>query len=135
MNLKIEEEIVKNYVIKDKQARIIWELSTPRKREDIFWRFAGTTLFMPNCLFAVNDVPVDYLHQKCLTDNLRVYVIGSRSIGETSLEEAIKRAQNGEICIIYIGKGIGYYQGEACGGHRPRFILKRKIEDGLREPE
>ena len=119
-----ENEIIKNYVIKDKQARIIWELSTPKKREDVFWRFSGINIFKPNCLFRVNDIPVDYLHTKCSEQkNFNVYVIGSNYIGEASLEKSIKRAQNGGICIIYIGKGVAYYQGEECGGHRPRYIL------------
>lgn len=125
MNSNIENEIIKNYVIKDKQARIIWELSTPKKRDDVFWRFSGINIFKPNCLFQVKEIPINYLHTKCSAHKkVRVYVIGSSYIGETSLEESIRQAQNGGICIIYIGNGIAYYQGEECGGHRPRYILK-----------
>jgi len=124
MNVNIENEIINNYVIKNKQARIIWELSTPKKREDVFWRFSGINIFKPNCLIRVNDIPVDYLREKCLAqNNFKVYVLSSHYIGEASLDNSIKRAQNGEICIIYIGKGVAYYQGEECGGYRPRYIL------------
>lgn len=125
MNSNVENEIIKNYVIKDKQERIIWELSTPKKREDVFWRFSGTNIFKPNCLLQVKDIPIDYLRKICSKQkNSGAYIIGSSYIGEISLEESIRRAQNGEICIIYVGNGIAYYQGEECGGHRPRYVLK-----------
>ena len=34
---KIEEEIIRKYINKDKQERIIWEMGNPRKR-DMIWK-------------------------------------------------------------------------------------------------
>ena len=47
-----------------------------------------------------------------LSKKSNVYFIGEDYIGDLSLKEAVERASEGEICIIYCGEGIGYYQGE-----------------------
>lgn len=52
----------------------------------------------------------NYLHKLSGAEN--VYFIGEDYIGEMLLEQAAERANEGEICIIYCGNGIGYYQGE-----------------------
>lgn len=52
-----------------------------------------------------------------------VYSIGKDYIGKMPLEQAAERANEGEICIIYCGNGIGYYQGEQEKGAPPRFLL------------
>lgn len=61
-----------------------------------------------------------------------MYFIGEDYIGDLSLKEAVERASEGEICIIYCGEGIGYYQGEQEKGAPPRFmLLKEKCCCGL----
>ena len=124
----IEEEIVKKYVIKNKQERILWELSNPQKRPNIIWQFAGLRLFKKSCLQLTKYMPPEEL-EKCLfqlTEAKLVYFIGEDYIGELSLTQAAKRTNTGEICIIYCGNGIGYYQGEQDYGTPPRFLLMEK---------
>ena len=58
-----------------------------------------------------------------LSKKSNVYFIGEDYIGDLSLKEAVERASEGEICIIYCGEGIGYYQGEQEKGAPPRFML------------
>lgn len=124
----IEEEIIKKYVIKNKQERILWELSNPKKREEVFWRFAGQGIFKESCL-----QPVEYMYSSDMENFLFqlsgtkiVYFIGEDYIGELSLKDATRKANTGEICIIYCGNGIGYYQGELNYGGPPRFLLLQK---------
>ena len=125
MNINIEQEIVKKFVRKNRQERIIWELSNVKKREDVVWRnFSGPNIFFEECLH-----PTEYMSDTYLEDYLfkltgvsTVYYMGEDYIGNLSLKEATNRAY-GLTCIIYCGKGIGYYQGEQYIGKPPRFML------------
>ena len=47
---KVEEEIIKQFVVKNKQERILWELRNLKKREQVFWRFAGPNILSRECL-------------------------------------------------------------------------------------
>ena len=124
-NTKFEEEIIKKYIIKERQDRLLWEFNSPKKRNTVFWHFAGPNCFKSECLQSIaymsGDVMRNYLLQ--LSNAKDVYFIGESYIGILSLEEAVTKAQTGEICIIYCGKGIGYYQGEQENGKPPRFLL------------
>ena len=126
----IELEIVKLYVDKSKQERIIWELGKPQKRENIMiQRFAGPEIFEKSCMQQVEYMSPDslkmYLSQ--LSGAKEVYYIGEEYIGELSLEQAVMRTNTGELCIIYCGNGIGYYQGERECGNPPRYLLRREV--------
>ena len=120
-----EQEIIKKYIRKNKQDRILWELSVPRKRNSVFWNFAGSDIFNQNCLHPVNYMNKDEMEKYLfeLSGNENVYFLGEDYIGELLLKEATERAEHGEICIIYCGNGIGYYQGEQEIGRPPRFLL------------
>lgn len=130
MNRNIEKEIVRYFVAADKQERILWELSSERKREDVFWRFSGSQVFNSKCLRPIScmqaDVMEAFLLEQFKSEN--VYFLGESYIGELKLKEAVKKASAGEICIIYSENGIGYYQGEQEFGSSPRFLLLRKKE-------
>lgn len=120
------EEIIKKYVKKNKQERILWEIKNPKKRSGVIWRFNRPDIFKENCL-----QPVEYMDKEIMKDFLiknsnlmKVYFIGESFMGCLSIEEAAERANTGEICIIYCGNGIGYYQGEQEKGKPPRYLLK-----------
>ena len=125
----IELEIVKKYIKKEKQERIMWELGNCKKRGQIMsQRFAGPDMFREDCM-----QPIEYmkpsLMEKCLfqLNNVSdVYFIGETYIGQMSLQHAVLRCNEGEMCIIYCGMGIGYYQGEQDMGSPPRFLLINK---------
>lgn len=124
----VEQEIIKKYVDKNKQERILWELDNPKKRGNVFWKFAGSDIFKKDCLQPVEYMSSDEMerHLFKLSGVRDIYFIGEDYIGELSLKEAVKRAGTGEICIIYCGNGIGYYQGEQDSGKPPRFMLIQK---------
>ena len=127
-SLDIEREIVEKYVKKNKQERILWELTNVKKRDGVIWKFEGTAIFKDSCLqkieYMSGSLLVKYLYE--LGSSKSIYYIGESYIGEMNLEEAVKKANIGEICIIYCGNGMGYYQGEQEYGSPPRYILIQK---------
>ena len=58
-----------------------------------------------------------------LNKSKEVYFIGASYVGELSLKGAVEKASCGEICVIYCGNGIGYYQGEEDRANTPRYFL------------
>jgi hypothetical protein len=124
-NGKFEQEIIRKYIVNERQDRLLWELNSPKKRNTVFWHFAGTNFFKRECLHPIEymsgDAMTKYLLELSRAEN--VYFIGESYIGILSLEEAVMKAQTGEICVIYCGNGLGYYQGEQENGKPPRFLL------------
>ena len=127
-NSSIEGEIIKNFRKKNKQDRIIWELNNPKKREMVFWKFAHPNLFDENCMCTIGYMDSSKLYEYLfkLSGSKNIYYLGESYIGELLLEKAVELVEIGEICIIYCGNGIGYYQGESDMGNRQRYILKKE---------
>jgi len=75
--------------------------------------------------FSLRGKPLKYVFLLALFQPI-LYFIGESYIGTLPLKEAVKKAGTGEICIIYCGNGIGYYQGEQECGKPPRFLLFQK---------
>lgn len=126
MNKKsIEKEIIEKYVKKDKQDRILWELNNAKKREKVIWKFAGPDILKSACLQKVKYKSIEEMEKLLLElgGAKDIYFVGESYIGELKLLQALKLANMGEICIIYCGNGIGYYQGEQEQGSPPRFLL------------
>ena len=98
-------EFIKRFVTSNKQERLIWELKSPKKRKDIFWRFSGSDIFKDECLQETDYMPADELETNLykLSKNNVVYVIGASYVGELSLKEAVEKVSCGEICIMYCG--------------------------------
>ena len=102
MNKETEVEIIKKFIVKNKQERIKKEILYPSTYKDaehlekVLYEMSGT--------------------REC-------YVIGECYIGTMQLRQACEEAWQGGICIIYCGNGIGYYQGEQEYGTPPRFLL------------
>ena len=51
MNIEIEKEIIRFFFLKNKQERLIWELSDPGKRKSFRDRIAHPTLFDERYLY------------------------------------------------------------------------------------
>jgi len=118
-------EFIKIFVRSNKQERLIYELQNPKKRKDLFWRFAGSDIFKTEYLQEVEYMPGDDLADMLfqLGKSKEVFFIGSSFIGEISLKEAVEKASSGEICIIYCGSGKGYHQGEEERSKTERYFL------------
>ena len=131
-NDNIEEEIIKLYVTESKQERILFELRNRKKRDSVFWRFAGPKQFKAECLQPIGYMSCEELEKLLLErGGVRgVYYIGTSYIGLLPVCQAVKNVHVGEICIVYCGNGFGYYQGEQEYGSPPRFLLVSKTGDG-----
>ena len=57
-------DFIKSFVISNKQERLIWELESPKKRRNLFWRFAGSNIFKDGCLQETDYIPGDELEAK-----------------------------------------------------------------------
>lgn len=125
--IEVEKEIVKNYVKENKQERLLWELNSPQKRGSVIWKFADATIFKHDCLKPTKYMSAESLEKHFFNQTGRTlnYFIGEDYIGQLTLKQAAQRTQTGEICIIYCGNGIGYYQGEEVSGKPPRFLLSK----------
>lgn len=124
---RMEEEIIRNFVKESKQERILWELDSPRKRDKVIWKFAGSEILKKACLKPANYMSAEEMETyfRSVAEVGSVYFLGEDYIGDLPLREAIRRAQDGEICIFYCGNGVGYYQGE--GDYKPPRYLLNKV--------
>ena len=112
---QIEKEIISLFVRKNKRKRIRWELARKEKRENVLWmRFNHEHNLMDDCMIEVDQLSYGQI-KKILFEMSKakdVYYMGEDEIRCMDLNEAINRASEGEICLIYCGNGIGYYRGE-----------------------
>ena len=88
VNKLVEEEIIKNFVVKNRQERILWELASSKKRDQTFWRFAGPGIFKNECLEKLNYMSPDELESYLLAfiQTEQVYYLGEMYIGKTTIK-------------------------------------------------
>ena len=126
---KMEQEFVQLFVKKSRQERILWEIGSKKYQDHVIAaRFHDTENFQIAYLR-----PLDYhlldqlyalLHPYCADD--KIYYMGGRCIALLPLDSACDYAERGDICILYCGNGVGYYQGEQSYGPPPRYLLWRR---------
>ena len=128
MNIEIEKEIIKFFFLKNKQERLIWELSDPGKRKSFRDRIAHPTLFDERYLYVseMNNMDCLKLFLQEKSRKKEIYMIGESHIGEITIDDAIALLKKNEICILYCGNGVGYYQPEEDYGHFEKYILRRE---------
>ncbi len=127
MNSKIEEEIVRCFIQKNRQDRIIWELQSKRKRDSVMWKLCDTHLFKREVLY-----PQRYLSPEDLAEKLEalgaqktIYMIAFDEMYELkdcSVLEGIER-QRSNPYLLYYGNGLGYFEGMQEDGAPERCIL------------
>lgn len=129
MDKLVEETIIKSFVIESKQERLLFELRSPRKRNTWMWHFPDTKYLKPMCLKPVSYMaPAGFVKAySAFTDNAEVYYIGMHYIGTLPLTQAAQNVDRGDICIVYFGHGMGYYQGEQGQNGTPRYFLSSKM--------
>lgn len=54
MNKETEVEIIKKFIVKNKQERIIWKLQNAKKRKKVFWHFDHPEYFQKRDFISVN---------------------------------------------------------------------------------
>lgn len=86
MNHEVETEIIKNYVVKNKQDRIIWELGSLQKRDEVMWRFHhNLDIFKKECLY-----PVEYMNpeemEECMAAPPRYMLIANERLRKNGIK-------------------------------------------------
>jgi len=127
LNSKIEEEIVRCFIQKNRQDRIIWELQSKRKRDSVMWKLCDTHLFKQEVLY-----PQRYLSPEDLAEKLEdlgaqktIYMIAFDEMYELedcSVLEGIERQWDNPY-LLYYGNGLGYFEGMQEDGAPERCIL------------
>lgn len=127
MNSRIEEEIVRCFIQKNRQDRIIWELQSKRKRDSVMWKLCDTHLFKQEVLY-----PQRYLSPEDLAKKLEdlgaqktIYMIAFDEMYELedcSVLEGIERQWDNPY-LLYYGNGLGYFEGMQEDGAPERCIL------------
>ena len=128
MDITIETEIIKLFVQKQYQKRLLYEISSKKEYDIIRCHFYTEYKFKKECLEKVSYMGDEnlekYLFQ--LSGKKDIYFMGINTREKMPLKEAVKRINHFEDGIIYCGNGIGYYQGEEELSDTPRYILKSK---------
>ena len=134
MNKEIEEIIVKSFFVKRIQQRVLFELSSPQKRNDVFGR--RNDFLRTEFMF---EVPTPNSDPEEIEKLLKKQGAGNTCYVMTSLESDIDGEElplikaleeliwsGSPFIISCIPNKLAYFQGEQAYGPPQRFILKRQ---------
>lgn len=140
MDNHVEEVIVKNFFIKNRQNRIMYELSSPKKRIDAVWRLSSYhNILDVNFMIEIPKPNSNYMDIFKLLKNYgandTAYVISFNSEFDgkhVDLECALKAHVGYGVpsLISCIPDKLLYYEGEQSYGPPPRLIFY-KNNDGI----
>jgi len=127
LDSRIEEEIVRCFIQKNRQDRIIWELQSKRKRDSVMWKLCDTHLFKREVLYPQRYLPPKNLAEKleALGAQKTIYMIAFDEMYELedcSVLEGIERQWDNPY-LLYYGNGLGYFEGMQEDGAPERCIL------------
>lgn len=127
MDSRIEEEIIRCFIQKNRQDRIIWELQSKRKRDSVMWKLCDTHLFKQEVLYPQRYLSPDDLAEKleALGAQKTIYMIAFDEMYELedcSVLEGIERQWDNPY-LLYYGNGLGYFEGMQEDGAPERCIL------------
>lgn len=136
MNKNLEEEIIRFFFIKEKQDRVIWELSNPKKRRNCLWKICdqGYSMLNPKCIRNIKFMDSDALESALVMRgaNQPKYYIGEDWADilsdNISLKQAIENVLYGDWApgLLYFGNGIAYFEGLQHIGAPERCILVKR---------
>ena len=126
MNKSIEQDFVKIYIDKKYQERVLFELSSPKKRTNALSRFSHDTEKILNQ--SVNIKAIKYLSELHESDE-KVYVISwDKNDGMfIPLEDAIKYCENTNMSVILVGNEFSLIKEERETGKPKIFYLKVRL--------
>ncbi|TQR16226.1 hypothetical protein [Psychrobacillus vulpis] len=134
MNKEIEEIIVKTFFVKRVQERVLFELASPQKRNDVFGRrnnFIRTELMFEIPKPNSDPEEIEKLLKKQGAGNmcyvmtsLNSYIDGEELPLIKALEDLIWSGM--PFIISCIPNKLAYYQGEQAYGSPQKYILKRQ---------
>ena len=136
VNKDLEEEIIRLFFLKEKQDRILWELSTIKKRKNCLFKICdqGFSMLKTEYIRYIKFMKSDELQNILLKQGAirPMYYIGEDwadiLIENISIKQAIENFLYGDWSpgLLYFGNGIAYYEGLQHIGAPRRCILVHK---------
>ena len=123
MNSEIEQQFIKNYIDKNYQERLIYELGTSKKRVNALSRFSHN----------VESILQKGISKKIITNfddfqekNQTVYIIALNEKDGTTmpLSDALRYLEVSYMSVILIGKDFSLIKEESEKGGAKYFILR-----------
>ena len=134
--LPVEQEIISLFYPKNKRKRIRYELSkvdlnNQDSISDFQWRNMNDIGHFNLKNFHAEKAYPSKTELRELAGNTSVYYMGCHYYGWLSAEEAWEKAFESDVCLIYLGNGVAWYQGEqfsanGIGAAPERFMLTVK---------
>ncbi len=131
--LPVEQEIISLLFPKNKRQRIRYELSKtdlndPNSFDDFHWKHLHHSEHFNLKNLQVEETYPSKKELRKLAGNESVYYMGLNYYGWISVEDAWEKAFEGDICLIYLGDGVAWYQGEqfsanSVGAAPERYLL------------
>ncbi|WP_044639858.1 hypothetical protein [Risungbinella massiliensis] len=138
MDNQYEEALVRSFFSKRSQSRILFELSSPKRRRDALWRLCHMYYENLNEKYMVPiDQPITYPEQilavlkkngaddLCYVMSLNTDIDGEYLPLNIALEETVFFGLASIVSCI--PDKLAYFQAEQVQGPPPRFILKRNL--------
>lgn len=133
MNSEIEKSIVKAFVVENKAERLLYELSSRKKRRECIWGM-NTSLFKPNCCEKIDSKSfspqsaAEYLARFSAAEHCYVLSIDEQLDGKLlKTEEAINELiGSGPFLLSFDHGRSAYFEGETEKGAPERCLLIRK---------
>lgn len=124
MNTDTEQEFVRNYIDKNFQDRLIYELSSSKKRVNAMARFSHNAEAV---LDKSLNKKVIKSHDEIRESDKTLYLISSGENDGVTLpfSDAIRHCENSYSAVIVIGKGFSLIKEETeCG--KPKMLYLKK---------
>lgn len=136
MNEKeIISEMIDMFFLKDWRKRMKYMfIQSKRKREDIWFRYNhGKFIDESNIKHRVNAYGKDYIYNILMSEggNKTCFLICCGESGIYNTWEGLVRLMpNGLGGMLYLGNGVGYFQGEQSIGSPERYVLVNHKKKG-----
>ena len=128
-----EESFVNSFIVKSRRERLLYELSTPKKRYDGISRFchqAGDFIDSAAVLMSGDDIDRRAEFRTFVKEHDNLCSVLSPLFDEDlilSLKDAVDLAVMGTDAYVIIGDGFAVVFGEAMKDGRDKYLLAKKL--------
>lgn len=126
MDAQMEKEMVKHFIVKNRQMRTQWELETARRRGNGISRFTNGFYLNTGLFIALHNQDDESVLRmiKKMGGADKAYVMSSSYCDFFSARKGLKLARYNECMFAYFGNGVGYYHEEWEGGKTGEYLLQ-----------
>lgn len=124
---EIIEEMIDLFFVKKRRERMKYVFSSKEKRREAYFRYnSGDYIDKSFIKYQVNKLSMQDIYKMLIEEggNKKCFMISCSESGLYNTEDALKRAMNNGLgAMLYLGNGVGYFQGEQYIGSPERYIL------------